>query len=372
MIIVKEVTTKKQIKEFLDFPLNLYNGNKYFVPPIYSDEKKIFSKDYVYSDTCKTVFYNAYQDNKIVGRISAIIQNASNEKWDQKRVRFTRFDSIDSQDVADSLFNKVEEFAKENGMTEIVGPLGYSDLEREGLLIEGFDYLNTYEEQYNYPYYQKLIENNGYEKEVDWIEHRLMPVKEKSERLISLGDKILEHYKLKIVTGLTPKQYIKKYKDQFFDILDLTYDKIYGTVPFTDSMKQMMIDNFQLIINMNLFITIVDENDKIAAFALAFPAIGEALQKSKGHFTLPCIFKLLKAIKHPKQMDLGLIGVLPEYESKGVAASMIGRIITTMLDNNIEYAETNLNLEDNKHIINQWKNFDYIQHKRRRCFIKKI
>ena len=159
MITVKEVQTKREQREFLNFPLDLYRGNPYFVPPLYGDEKKIFRKDYIYNDTCEAVYYNAYRDGKMVGRISGILQKAANEKYNEKRVRFTRFDAIDDQAVADALFGAVEAWAKARGMDTICGPLGFSDLEREGLLIEGFDQLSTFEEQYNAPYYQKLIEN---------------------------------------------------------------------------------------------------------------------------------------------------------------------------------------------------------------------
>ena len=168
MVIVKQVKTRKEQRQFVNFPLELYKDCEFFVPCLYMDELAMFKKNYVYNDQSESIFFNAYIDGKIVGRIQGILQHASNNKWKQKRVRFTRFDSIDNQEVANALFNAIETWAKEKGMTEIVGPLGYSDLEREGLLIEGFDQLSTFEEQYNYPYYQKLIENLGYVKEVDW------------------------------------------------------------------------------------------------------------------------------------------------------------------------------------------------------------
>ena len=372
MVIVKEVKTKKQQKEFLDFPLNLYKNNPYFVPPIYMDEKQIFKKNYVYYETCEAIYFNAYKDNKIVGRISAIIQKSSNEKWNQKRVRFTRFDSIDDQEVATALFNAVENYAKEKKMEEIVGPLGFSDLEREGLLIEGFDYLSTYEEQYNYPYYQKLIENCGYSKDVDWLETRLFYPKNVNQKLYDVSAMMLKKYGLRVSRTKTTNQFIKRYADQFFEILDITYSNLYGTVPFTDKMKKMLLDNFRLIINVKNVAVIVDKDDKVVCFGLTFPSIGEALQKSQGHLTLPALIRILKTIKKPKRIDLGLIGVLPEYAKKGIASALICEILNMLKNENLEYAETNLNLENNYNILNQWKYFDSLQHKRRRCFIKKI
>lgn len=373
MITVKAVKTKKEQKEFLDFPLKLYKNNPYYVPPLYSDEKKIFRNDYVYLDQAEAVYFNAYDDTgKIVGRISGILQRASNEKNNEKRVRFTRFDAVDDQRVADALFDAVEKWAKSKGMDTVCGPLGFSDLEREGLLIEGFNYLATFEEQYNYDYYQRLIENCGYAKEVDWVGFQLRAPKEQNDRLERLSGLMMKKYNLHIDPAKNTKDFIKRYSDGFFEILDSTYVDIYGTVPFTDGMKKMMIDNFKLIVNVKNVMVILDENDRIVCFGILFPSIAKAVQKSGGRLTVPTLFRLLKAIKQPKVFDLGLIGVLPEYARKGISSLLIAKVIKSMREQNIEHAETNLNLETNSNIINQWKSFDTTQHKRHRCFIKKI
>ena len=373
MITVKAVKTKKEQKEFLDFPLKLYKNNPYYVPPLYSDEKKIFRSDYVYLDQSEAVYFNAYDDTgKIVGRISGILQRASNEKNNEKRVRFTRFDAVDDQRVADALFDAVEKWAKSKGMDTVCGPLGFSDLEREGLLIEGFNYLATFEEQYNYDYYQRLIENCGYAKEVDWVGFQLRAPKEQNDRLERLSGLMMKKYNLHIGPAKNTKDFIKRYADGFFEIIDSTYVDIYGTVPFTDGMKKMMIDNFKLIIDVENVMVSLDENDRIVCFGILFPSIAKAVQKSGGRLTVPTLFRLLKAIKHPKVFDLGLIGVLPEYARKGISSLLIAKVIKSMREQNIEHAETNLNLETNSNIINQWKSFDTTQHKRHRCFIKKI
>ena len=373
MITVKAVKTKKEQKEFLDFPLKLYKNNPYYVPPLYCDEKKIFRNDYVYLDQSEAVYFNAYDDTgKIVGRISGILQRASNEKNNEKRVRFTRFDAVDDQRVADALFDAVEKWAKSKGMDTVCGPLGFSDLEREGLLIEGFNYLATFEEQYNYDYYQRLIENCGYAKEVDWVGFQLRAPKEQNDRLERLSGLMMKKYNLHIGPAKNTKDFIKRYSNGFFEILDSTYVDIYGTVPFTDGMKKMMIDNFKLIVNVKNVMVILDENDRIVCFGIFFPSIAKAVQKSGGHLTVPTLFRLLKAIKQPKVFDLGLIGVLPEYARKGISSLLIAKVIKSMREQNIEHSETNLNLETNSNIINQWKSFDTTQHKRHRCFIKKI
>lgn len=372
MVEVKEVKTKKQQKEFIEFPLNLYKNNPNFVPTLYSDEKKIFKENYVYYDKSEAVYYNAYQDGKIVGRISGILQKSANEKWNQKRVRFIRFDCIDDQEVANALFESVEKWAKQKGMEEVVGPLGFSDLEREGLLIEGFDELSTFEEQYNYTYYQKLIENQGYVKEVDWIEKKLMRPEVIDERIGRISKLMMEKYNLHWGYAKNTRDFLKKYGDQFFEILDKTYVDIYGSVPFTPGMKKMLISNFKLILDKRFIEIIVDENEKVVCFGLAFPSIAKAVQKSGGRLTPPTIIKVIKALKKPKVVDMALIGVLPEYEKKGIASSIIAHTLNMFDKYGIEHFETNLNLEDNYNIQNMWKHFNNVTHKKRRCFVKKI
>ena len=373
MVTVKEVKTKAEQKAFLDFPLDLYRDNPNFVPPLYGDEKKIFSKNYVYNDTCETGYWLAYRDGKVVGRISAILQRASNEKHNEKRVRFTRFDAIDDAQVAKALFGAVEQFAKDRGMNAVCGPLGFSDLEREGLLVEGFDQLSTFEEQYNAEYYGRLIEGCGYAKEVDWVESKLTaPAPETAAKLRKLSEQVLKKYSLRIGEARNVNDFLDRYKDGFFDLLDVAYEDIYGTVPFTPGMKKMMIDNFRLIIDLEHVVCILNEEDKVVCLGLCFPSIAKAVQKSRGHLTPAAIVRLLKAIRRPKIIDLGLIAVAPEYVNTGIPAVIAAALADMLNDPNIEYAETNLNLEDNMQIRNLWKRFNAVQHKRRRSYRKDL
>ncbi len=373
MVTVKEVKTKAEQKAFLKFPLDMYRLNPYFVPPLYGDEKKIFSKNYVYNDTCETGYWLAYRDGKVVGRISAILQRASNEKHNEKRVRFTRFDAIDDPEVAKALFDAVEQFAKDRGMNAVCGPLGFSDLEREGLLIEGFDQLSTFEEQYNAEYYGRLIEGCGYAKEVDWVESKLTaPAPESAAKLKKLSEQVLKKYDLRIGEAKNVNDFLNRYKDGFFDLLDVAYEDIYGTVPFTPGMKKMMIDNFRLIIDLEHVVCILDKNDKVVCLGLCFPSIAKAVQKSRGHLTPAALVRLLKAIKRPTVIDLGLIAVAPEYVNTGIPAVIAAGLCDMLNDPDIAYAETNLNLEDNLSIRNLWKRFNAVQHKRRRSYLKEL
>lgn len=372
MITVKEVTNEKMRKEFLDFPLKLYKGNPYFVPPLYSDEKKIFRSDYVYADTCKAVYFNAYEDGRMVGRISGFIQTASNEKHNEKRMRFTRIDGIDSREVFAALFKAVEDWGRAQGMDTICGPLGFSDLEREGLLIDGFDQLSTFEEQYNYDYYMKHIEALGYEKEVDWTESRIYPPDNYNGDLDKIAEAIMKRNRLHLGKAKNVNDFLKKYADKFFKLIDDSYSELYGTVPFTDSMKKMMIDNFKLIIDLRYVAVVLDEQENLVCLGLCFPSIGEAIQKSGGHLTPAALIRLLKAIKHPRIIDFGLIGVDPAYANRGVSVIVSAALLHMLQDDKIEHAETNLNLEDNHAIQNQWKRFKEVKHKRRRSYVKKL
>ena len=372
MITVETVKTKKQQKEFLNFPLRLYRDNPYFVPPLYGDEKKIFSPRYVYHDTCESVFFLAYDDGKPVGRISGIIQRASNEKTGENRCRFTRFDAMDDPAVSAALFAALEEWATAHGMDTICGPLGYSDLEREGLLIEGFDRLSTFEEQYNAPYYQHHIESLGYQKEVDWVESMIFAPKEDDGSLAKMADFVMQRYHLHFGQAKNVNEFLNKYAAGFFELLDVGYENIYGTVPFTDGMKKMMIANFKLIIDLKYVAVILDENEKLICLGICFPSIAAAVQKSGGHLTPAALLRLLKAIKKPSVLDLGLIAVAPEYLNRGVSAVVAAELLRMLKEDGIEYAETNLNLEDNYSMRNMWKRFDEINHKRRRSYVKKL
>ena len=372
MVEIIEVKTKKQQKEFIDFPLIMYKDNPYFVPPLYGDEKKMFRADFVYNDTCEAVYYNAYREGKMVGRISGILQRASNEKTGEKRVRFTRFDSINDPEVASALFSAVESWAISKGMDTVCGPLGFSDLEREGLLIEGFDQLSTFEEQYNAEYYGTLIESLGYEKEVDWTESKLYLPDDDDGKMAKMTDFIMKRYNLHWGEAKNVNDFLKKYAKAFFELLDVAYADLYGTVPFTPGMIKMMEDNFKLIIDLKHVAVILDENDKLVCLGICFPSLAKAIQKSGGKLTPAALVRVLRAIRHPKIIDLGLVAVDPEYANRGISAAISSELMRMLREDGIEYAETNLNLETNAAIQNQWKRFKAVQHKRRRAYIKKL
>ena len=372
MVEVVEVSSRRQQREFLEFPLKLYKGNPWFVPPLYADEKKMFRKDYVYSDCCQWVCYNAYSDGVMVGRIQGIIQVAANEKNGERRARFNRFDAIDDPAVSKALFEAVERWARNKGMDTLCGPLSFSDLEREGLLIEGFDQPQTFEEQYNAPYYQQHIEQLGFVKEVDWLESRVYAPEDYNGDLDKVTEFIFRCNKLHFGPAKNTADFLRRYQDGIFDLIDKSYEGLYGTVPFTPRMKKLMIDNFRLVIDLKYTAVILDENDQMVCFGFAIPAIAPALIGTKGKYTPRVLWRLLRCIRHPKVIDLCLIGVDPAYANKGVSAAFAAAIMHMLRDTDVEYTETNLNLEDNYAILNLWKRFNAVQSKRRRAYVKKL
>lgn len=375
MIEVKEVSTRKQQKQFLNFALDLYKGNPYFVPPLYADEKKMFGKDYVYNGSCHWTCFMAYKDGVPAGRIQCIIQKDANAKNGEKRCRFCRFDAIDDLEVSRALFEAAENWARSNGMDTVVGPLNFSDLEREGMLVDGFEEPVTFEESYNFPYYKEHVEALGYVKEIDWTASRLYGAEstEALEELEELVNFIFRRYKLHYGTAKNGSQLLKKYADGIFDLIDKSYEGLYGTVPFTEGMRKLVLENFAMVINPKHTAVILDENDKIVCFGLSFPGLAPALVGTRGKYTPLTLIKLLYYIKNPNVLDLCLVGVDPEYLNRGVSGALSLAIMKMLRDNpRLKWADTNLNLEDNYAIQNQWRRFKREECKRYRAYVKTL
>lgn len=372
MLQVKEVKTSREIKEFIEFPLRLYKDCPYFVPPLYGDEKKLLVSG-GNTENAESVFFLATDGGKTVGRIHGIIEKQYNRNHNTSKARFTRFDCIDDESVAKALFDAVEKWAAAKGMNEICGPLGFNDLNREGLLVDGFEEDSTFEEQYNYEYYGKLLESIGFVKDVDWVEYELRMPEKRNEMLKRVADRALEINHLHIAdNNMSKRKYIDKYRDGFFECLETCYKHLYGVVELTKDVQDELVSQFIMIVNKKYLIFICDENERVVGFGLCFPAIGDAIKKSGGRLTPLALCKLLKIVRNPKVLDLGLVAVLPEYQNAGVNAAMINAMIDILEDSNVEKFETNLNLETNYAVQAQWKHFNARQHKRRRSYIKQI
>ena len=372
MVNIRQVSGARDIKEFIEFPLRLYKNCPYFVPPLYSDEKKLLNSDRD-NETSESVFFLAERDGKTVGRIQGIVQKEYNRLHDCRQIRFTRFDSIDDGEVAAALFEAVEGFGRSRGMSEICGPLGYSDLDREGLLVEGFEENSTFEEQYNYEYYGRLIDSLGFRKDADGLEFELTAPDKRNEMLRRVAERSLELNNLHIAaTDIPKKEYINKYRDGFFDCIEECYRHLYGTVPISREAQDELISQFMLLLNNEYLIFICDKDESVVALGLCFPGIGGALKKSGGRLTLSALLKVISAAKNPETIDLGLVAVRPEYQNAGLNAVILNSLLDILEEGRVKRCETNLNLETNTPVIAQWKYFNSRQHKRRRSYIKNI
>ncbi len=372
MLEIREVKAKKDIKEFIELPLRLYKNCPYFVPPLYSDEKKLLEGAGKTEDA-DSVFYLATRGGITVGRIQGILQKEYNRSHNTRQIRFTRFDCIDDIEVARALFSAVEGWGRELGMTDICGPLGYTDLDREGLLVEGFNENSTFEEQYNYEYYGRLIETLGYTKDVDWLEYQLKMPAKRNDMLTRVALRSLELNKLHIAsTDMPKKKYVEKYRDGIFKCIDECYSHLYGTVALPKQTQDELISQFMLILNKKYLVLICDERDEVVGFGLCLPGIGDAVKESGGRLTPLTILRILKTVNKPKVIDLALVAVRPEYRNAGINAILIDGILDILESGEVESCETNLNLETNTAVQAQWKYFDARQHKRRRAYTKKI
>lgn len=373
MIEIKEVKTAKQRKLFVDFPTKLYKGVKQYVHPLRSSELELFNpKKNVSFEDCEAVYFLAYKDGELVGRIAGIIQRLYNKKVNEKRVRFTRFDCVNDKEVAKALFDSVESWARQKGMNIIHGPMGFNDLDREGMLIEGFDEIATFEEAYNYDYYKDLMEYVGYQKEIDWVEFNIKIPKQLDPKINAVADAVMKKFNLRNAKKGRKKAFIKKYQKGIFSLLDEAYGPLYGVVPYTDKVRKQVIDQFMLFISLDFISLIVDENDEIVAFGFAIPSLSEVINKYEGKLNLKSILPLLRAIKKPTQLDLALIAVKPKWQSHGVPALIIREMLANFVKCGIKSCETNLNLENNLQIQQLWKHFEHRQHKRRRSWIKRL
>ena len=372
IITVKEVKTGKDIKEFIELPLRLYKGVSGFTPPLYGDEKKLI-KNGGKPDVGESIFFLAEREGKTVGRIQGLIQREYNEIHKTSEVRFTRFDAVDDSEVAGALFSAVENWGRGFGMTDMVGPLGYSDLDREGLLVFGFDEDSTFEEQYNYEYYENLILNVGFKMDAQWLEFELRAPEKRNEMLSRVAERTLELNGLHVVDSskMSKKDYIAKYRDGFFECIDRCYSKLYSTTPISREMQDELISQFMLIINKKYLVFIADKAERVVALGLCFPSIAKAVKPS-GKLNPVTILKILAAVRKPEVIDLGLIAVLPEYQHTGINAVILSCLTDMLFESGVEKFETNLNLETNTAVISQWKHFSSRMHKKRRAYRKKL
>ena len=372
MLEIKEVKTTTDLKKFIKFPHGLYSKNPYWVPPLMFDEMNTLrrSKNPAF-EYCEAKCWLAYKDGRIAGRIAGIINHRFIEKWGKKNVRFSWVDFIDDEEVSALLFKTVEEWAISKGMESIHGPLGFCDMDREGMLVEGFDEMSMLITNYNYPYYPEHLEKHGFAKDIDWMEYEIKVPDCIPERVAKINDAVLKRLNMKILDSRKSKDIIPYIKG-VFELLNEAYKELYGVVTLTDRQIEAYTKQYFGFINVDYVRIILDENNKVAAFGIAMPSLSKAMRKSGGRLFPFGFMHILRALKKNDCVDLYLIAVRPELQTKGIHALLLTEINKSAIRNGILKAETGPELESNTKVQSLWKHYETRQHKRRRCYIKHL
>lgn len=374
-IIVEAVKpTKSALKKFVNFGINLYKDNPCYVPPLVSDEVETLmpDKNPAY-DYCRAQAFMAWRDNRPVGRIVAIVNDLVNSRTGQKQARFGFVDFIDDPEVVDALFGAAESWAREQGMTEMVGPMGFTDMDHEGMLVEGFDEMGTMATIYNYPYYPEHLERMGYVKDADWVEYRVTVPAEVPEKFQRIADIVKKKYNLRSVKFTSRRKIKEMYGQALFDLINEAYDGLYGYSPLNQRQIEYYIDKYLGIVRLDCLSVIVDADDRLVALGLSMPSMSQALRKSKGKLLPFGWYHLLNGIYGRNDVvDLLLIAVRKEYLSRGVNAMIFADLIPIFNKEGFKEAESNIELEANDSVRQQWDYFPHRQHRRRRAFRKQI
>ena len=374
-ITIKEVKTKRDLRRFVQFGIDLYEGNNCYCPPIIFDEMNTFSPSGNPAlDVCDFIVYMAYRNDKIVGRIVGIVNHRANEAWNVKKCRFGWFECIDDYEVFKALLDAVAEWGRSKGMACLNGPVGFTDFDHQGLLLEGFDYNAPMASLYTHPYYIAHYERYGLRKEADWIEYQLCPPKEAPERMRRVAKLVSERYGLHVVKVKSVRELKKRYGYSYFDVIDAAYQKLYNFQPLTDKQKQYYCKMYFPLLNFDFVTMVANDKDEIVAVGLGMPSLSDALRKCKGRLFPFGWYHLLKALKAKKMtdFDLLLIAVRPDYQDKGVNALLFDDMTPYFQKYGIERVETTAILETNAKSLANFIIFDHIQHKRRRAYTKEL
>ncbi|MDL2222542.1 hypothetical protein LJB98_00405 [Bacteroidales bacterium OttesenSCG-928-M11] len=373
-VTIKEVISKSDLKKFVKFNNNLYKDCKYHVPDLIDGEVDTLSRDKNPAfEHCDSIYYLAYKDNKIVGRIAGIVNHKANEIWNQQYARFGFVDFIDDNEVVDALFDAVEKWAAEKRMNAIHGPLGFTDFDHEGMLVEGFDLVGTMATTYTYPYYPEHLERLGYKKDADWNEFHIQIPKEIPERHARISEIVLKKYGLKILKFKNAKE-VRPYARKIFELLNESFAPLYGYSSLTAKQIDYYVDMYIPLLRLELVPVVIREaDDEIVGVGICLPNLSLALKKAKGHMFPFGWIHLLRALYGKSEVvDLYLAGVLPEYQSKGVNALLFYDLIPVFNKIGYKYAESNIELESNQKVQSQWKYFDTKHVRTRRAFIKHL
>ena len=373
---IREVLTKSQLRDFVDYPNQLYKDVPQFVPAFYGDDLADWDKKknpaFSY---CEARNFLAYRDGEIVGRIGAILSHKSNDTWGTNRMRFSQVDFIDDSEVSAALFETVENWAREKGCDQVHGPLGFCDMDREGMLVEGFDRRSMFITYYNHPYYNEHLTNLGYAKDTDWVENLIQiptPDSETGIRLHRLAERVLKR-------GTYHKADIRKKSDitarhieQVFELVNKAYAPLYGVVELNETQIKKYAKKFVPLVNPNLLCLVMDNEEKLVAFGVCAPSMAEAMKKHRGRLFPLGWIDVLYSLSHNDTMDLLLVAVDPEVQGLAINAVVMDHVLQGANRMGIKVAESGPTLETNVQVQSQWKFFEREQHKRRRCYVKDI
>ncbi len=369
---IKPVTGIKELKQFVSFPFSLYAGNRFWVPPLRFDELQTFRPDKNPAfDFCEAKYWLAFKEGKIVGRIAGILNNSYIETWGKRTARFGYLEFVDDLQVSEALLRTVEMWAEEKGMESVHGPLGFTDLDPEGMLIEGFEELGNMTTIYNLSYYPLHLEKHGYKKDADWVEFEVKVPAGIHDKLQRLAEVVTRKNDLRVLQVRSSRELLP-YGKEIFHLLNESYRGLYGVVPLTEKQIDMFINRYLKLIRYDYVSVILDREERVAAFGITIPSLAKALQKSRGRLLPFGFVHLLRALRKNDTVEMLLIGVRPDLQGKGVNAVLMHEFNKIYVRHNILKAETNPELETNTRVQAQWKFFDTRQHKRRRCYIKYI
>ena len=372
---IREITpTKSNLKKYTKFGIDLYKGNDYYVPPLIMDDVETLSPDKNPAfDYCKAKSWMAYRDGKPLGRITGIINTVVNERTGKRDLRFGFLDFIDDKEVVDALFDALAEWGRSQGLTSMVGPMGFSDMDHEGLLTEGFEELGTMATIYNYPYYPQHMERMGFHKDAEWVEYRMTVPDKIPEKMLRVAEIVKKKYGVRTIKYTSAKKIKEEYGMALFELINEAYDQLYGYSPLSQRQIEYYIDIYLPILRLENVCLIVDSNDKLIGVGISIPSMSRALQKGRGRLLPTGWIHLLKAMyMHNDVVDLLLVAIKPEYQSKGVNALLFADLLPVYIKNGYRWAESNPELADNENVQLQWQYFERRQHRRRAAFRKDI
>jgi GNAT superfamily N-acetyltransferase len=369
---LKRVTNKKDLREFIRIPFSLYRKNPYWVPPLIKNEMDTLSpgKNPAF-EYCETEYWIAYKNNQPAGRIAVILNRKFNQKWKRNDVAFTRFDFIDEDEVSSALIKQAEEWARKKKAGYIHGPLGFTNFDQQGMLIKGFDEISTLASVYNFSYYPEHMERMNFHKEIDYVEYQVNTPENVPERAVRISNIVLKKYDLRLFKAGSKKELLP-YSEQIFDVINQSYKDIFYSVKLTEKQVEMFKKKYLSFIDPEFVLLVLDPNSRVIGFYIAMPSLSLAFQKARGRLFPFGFWHILRALKNPAKLDLYLVGILPEYQNKGVNAVFMTELTRIAIKNGVESTETNSELETNKKVQAFWKYYEARMHKRKRVFQKKI